>query len=130
MTALELFEKFLKQDEQSNYTYHLQPVEELRGERQDVQESIDDIHESLKWAMTETEVDELKGELEGLDASRDRMDRVLAFVGDATEGSLITKVNSTLEWEYQEPIYFTTDDGLANKAFAFFNAHAVITAQS
>lgn len=129
-TAIELFEKFLENNNKSEFTYHLHELEELLAERTEVETDIASNHQQiaeLSEDAEQSEVDELNAEVIHLDATLDRMNAVLAFVGTATTGWLLTKVVSTVEWEYQIPVYFTDDGDKANLAFDFFNAHAVIT---
>ncbi len=131
-TAVELFETFLKNDQHARFAYHVHLVEELIEERDDVKEQLafNHIrHAELPEGASQEDIDELQQEMVALDAQLDRMNRVLSFVNGATKGSLITQVVDTLEWEYQEPVYYTDQDDIANLAFNFFNAHAIITNQ-
>jgi DNA repair ATPase RecN len=134
-TAKELFEKFLDQEANSNYAYHLNDVADLRQERKEEADELQTL--KMEFAVLQADLPQPHHESDLQDENQEildkidlvaEMDRVLAFVGDKTSGSLITKVGKTQEWHDQEPVFFTESDMEANLAFAFFNAHAIITA--
>jgi ABC-type phosphate transport system auxiliary subunit len=131
-TVNELFNKFVAKHIACEFAYHTHILEELIEERDEVKINLDDTHQRfavLPTSAGQEEVDELKEELVGYDAELKRMNNVLSFVNGATRGYLLTKVVSTLEWEYQEPVHFTANAEIADLAFQFFNAHALITQQ-
>jgi hypothetical protein len=128
--ARELFEIFLKKDKNNDYVYHLHNVEELITERDELKEIVARAAQELSAMPVPADMDkvvDLNRNLVYFKHKLARMDNVLTFLGNATKGYLLSKVITTVEWECQEPVYFTDDADKANKAFDFFNAHAVIT---
>jgi hypothetical protein len=131
-TALELFEIFLQRNSENEYVYQLHELEELLSERNNEREILFKTHRELaelSESANEIEVYDLNINLKHQNERLIDMERVLAFVGSATQGYLITKVVNTVEWYCQEPVYFTQDADKANQAFDFFNAYAIIAQQ-
>jgi hypothetical protein len=126
ISASELYKMYEDVEMNDTQTYSVEPVAELRDEREDLHAEIANINAGIETTDDEDQLASLRQEKAGVVSTLEDMDRVLDMAGQNHKGYLVLKRVDSPDWHARIPMLYISDDTDAAMAAAVLNTHAII----
>jgi hypothetical protein len=126
ISASEVYKMYEDAEMNDTQTYSVEPVAELRDEREDLHAEIANINAGIETTDDGDQIAALRQEKIGLVGTLEDMDRVLDMAGQNHKGYLVLKRVASEEWHTRIPMLYMSDDTDASMAVAVLNTHAII----